>query len=84
MGVGKDHGRITHIIIDDIMRQKVVHVGFGNIVYMTNESYDKFKNPPFELIYRNSTLNVEMEEIHWTELYYVNWSYIEKQLPFIF
>ena len=76
-GIRKNHDRITHIIIDDIMREKVVHVGFGKIVYMTNESYDKFLSNPFELIYRNSTLTKEMEEIHWTEVYKVNWSYIE-------
>jgi hypothetical protein len=50
---------------------------------MNNNSYDKFLDQPFELIYRNATLNIEMEEIHWTELYSVNWTYIEKNLPFI-
>ncbi len=76
-GIGKNHSRITHIVIDDIMRERVVHVGFGKIVYMTNESYDKFHSQPFELAYRNATIDQNMEEIHWTELYSINWTYIE-------
>ncbi|ENO12026.1 hypothetical protein MBGDC06_00549 [Thermoplasmatales archaeon SCGC AB-539-C06] len=59
------------------MRERVVHVGFGKIVYMTNESYDKFQSQPFELAYRNATIDQNMEEIHWTELYSINWTYIE-------
>jgi len=75
-GIGKNHSRITHIIIDDIMKNKVVHVGFGKIFYMTNESYEKFSYQPFELAYRNATLNQDMEEEHWTEVYAVNWTFI--------
>lgn len=75
-GIGKNHSRITHIIIDDIMKDKVVHVGFGKIFYMTNESYEKFSYQPFELAYRNATLNQDMEEEHWTEVYAVNWTFI--------
>ena len=77
-GFDKNYSRITHIVIDDIMRERVVHVGFKHIVYMTNESYDKFMCQPFELIYRNATMNQDMEERHWTEVYKVNWTYIEK------
>ena len=75
-GIGKNHSRITHIIIDDIMKDRVVHVGFGKILYMTNESYEKFLYQPFELTYRNATLNQDMEEEHWTEVYAVNWTFI--------
>lgn len=75
-GIGKNHSKITHIIIDDIMKDKVVHVGFGKIFYMTNESYEKFSYQPFELAYRNATLNQDMEEEHWTEVYAVNWTFI--------
>ena len=82
LGIGKDHGRVTHVLIDDIMRNRVVHVGFGSIVYMTNASYDKFAQPPFELLYRNATLDPNREEVHWTELYQVNWEYIEQQMPY--
>ena len=62
------------------MRNEVVHVGFGKIVYMANESYEKFKHPPFELVYRNATLNDRGEEVHWAEIYRVNWTYIDKYL----
>jgi hypothetical protein len=77
-GIDKNYSKITHILIDDIMRDRVVHVGFGKIFYMTNESYEKFCAPPFELLYRNATYNENMEETHWAELYAVNWSFIVK------
>ena len=76
-GVGRKYSRITHIIIDDIMRDRVVHVGFGKIVYMTNESYNKFSYQPFKLVYRNETLNQNMEVKHWSEIYAVNWSFLQ-------
>jgi hypothetical protein len=76
-GVGKNHSRITHIIIDDVMKEKVVHVGFGKIYYMTNDSYEKFSHQPFELLYRNISLNQDLTVEHWTEIYGVNWTYIE-------
>ena len=81
-GIGKNYsGRITHVVIDDIMRDKVVHVGFGNIVYMTNETtqtaYEKFLQHPFGLIYRNATIDKNMKELHWVEVYEVNWTYLE-------
>ncbi len=76
-GISKNHSRITHIIIDDVMKEKVVHVGFGRIFYMTNESYEKFSYKPFELLYRNETLNEEMVVQHWTEIYGVNWTYLD-------
>ena len=73
-----NYSKVTHVVIDDIMKERVTHVGFGKIVYMSNESYNKFELQPFKLIYRNSTMNEEMEEVHWTELYEVNWTYIDK------
>jgi hypothetical protein len=85
IGIGKNHSRITHIIIDDIMKNDVVHVHFGLIRYMTNETwtaaYDKFLNQPFEMIYRNETIEADsdtQEPLHWTEIYEVNWTYIEE------
>ena len=77
-GKCRNYTRITHILIDDIMRDRVVHVGFGDIVYMTNESYDKFLNQPYERIYRNATFNEELVEEHWEEIYAVNWTYIDE------
>lgn len=92
MGIGKNHSRITHIIIDDIMLNDVVHVHSGCSKYMINESRDddtkyaayyKFNNseePVFSLIYRNETIDrnpITYEPTHWIEIYEVNWSYIE-------
>lgn len=79
-GVGKSYPRITHVIIDDIMRDRVVHVGFGQIFYMTDESYQKFSGEPFELVYRNVTLDSEGFEKSWSEIYVVNWSFINTYL----
>lgn len=85
IGVGKNHSRVTHILVDDIMKNDVVHVHFGLIKYMTNEtwnaSYLKFQQQPFELIYRNETIDIDpetMEPVHWAEVYKINWTYIEE------
>jgi hypothetical protein len=85
IGVGRNHSRITHILVDDIMKNDVVHVHFGLIKYMTNETwtaaYDKFLNQPFDMIYRNETMEVDqetLEPLHWAEVYEVNWTYIEE------
>jgi hypothetical protein len=79
-GIGKSYSKITHIIIDDIMKERVVNVGFGQIFYMTDESYDKFSDQPFELVYRNVTLDSDGFEKSWSEIYVVNWSYINSYL----
>ena len=76
-GIGKNYSRITHIIIDDILVERVVHVGFGKIYYMTEKSYAKFSEDPFILIYRNATLDPFGEEESWTEVYEVDWSFID-------
>lgn len=67
---------ITHILIDDIMRTKLVSFDVGRVYYMTNSSYEKFLEEPFTLIYRNATINAQLEEVHWVELYEVNYSKI--------
>ncbi len=67
---------VTHVLIDDIMREKVVNVDVGKYYHMENASYDKFKEKSFTLIYRNATYNDQMEEIHWIELYKINYSYL--------
>ena len=71
---------ITHILIDDIMREKVVNVDVGRYFHMTNESYDKFKEDPFTLVYRNATFNNDFEEVHWIEMYEINYSKIPSTL----
>ncbi len=94
MGIGKNHSKITHIIIDDIMKYEVVHISFttkGVISkYMRNDTrpeeeqfaaYEKFQKPPFKLICRNESLKLDkitFEPIHWTEVYEVDWNYIEE------
>jgi hypothetical protein len=61
------------------MRNHVVHIGFdGRKSFMTNDSFEKFLHQPFELIYRNATYNDAMIETYWTEVYLVNWTYIEE------
>lgn len=70
---------ITHILIDDIMRTNVINVDVGKYYYMTNASYDKFFDDPFSLIYRNATINNDLEEIHWIELYEINYSTLPTQ-----
>ena len=60
------------------MKERVVHVGFGKICYMINESYDKFSSAPFTLLYRNESVNDLLEIDHWTEVYEVDWNYIEE------
>jgi len=68
---------ITHILIDDIMRETVININVGKYYYMSNESYEKFISEPFEMIYRNATVNDIGEELHWVELYKINKSYFD-------
>jgi hypothetical protein len=76
----ENHYKVTHVFIDDVMRDVSVNVRVLQSVYMTNESYLKFTQEPFELIYRNTTVNQDNEEIHWAEVYRVNWTFIEQYL----
>ena len=88
-GIGRSYGKITHIVIDKLMKEEYVQYGcsFGKPkwAYMTNETwtkaYDKFSNQPFELLYRNESSDVDVltgEPVYWAEVYRVNWTYIEK------
>ena len=72
--------RVTHILIDDVMHDVSVNIHVLQSVYMTNKSYLKFSLEPFHLIFRNATINQDNEEIHWAEVYSVNWTFIEKNL----
>jgi len=77
----EEHYRlVTHVLIDDVMRDISVNVRVLQSVYMTNESYLKFSQEPFTLVYRNATVNQQNEEIHWAEVYSVNWTFIEQHL----
>lgn len=74
---------ITHILIDDIMRDNVINIDVGKYYYMTNASYNKFLEEPFSLIYRNATLDNDFEEIHWIELYEINYSQIQHETTYL-
>jgi hypothetical protein len=76
----ESHQKVTHVLIDDVMRDVSVNVRVTQSVYMTNESYLKFSQEPFMLVYRNATVNRDNEEIHWAEVYSVNWKFIEQYL----
>ena len=78
-GIGNDYSNITHVLIDDIMINNVLHFGFRtegiNISY---ESYDKFSLPVFELVHRVETIEMNLdtgEPVHWVEVYKVNLTY---------
>jgi hypothetical protein len=76
---GTDHHHlVTHVLIDDVMRDISVNVRVLQSVYMTNESYLKFTQEPFKLVYRNQTVNQNNEVIHWAEVYQVNWTFIDQ------
>jgi hypothetical protein len=76
----ENHSLVTYVLIDDVMRDTSVNVRVTYSVYMTNESYLKFNQEPFELVYRNVTLNQNLEEVHWAEVYKVNWTFIDQNI----
>jgi hypothetical protein len=76
----QNHNRVTYVLIDDVMRDTSVNVRVLYSLYMTNDSYLKFKQEPFQMAYRNVTVNQNQEEIHWAEVYQVNWTFINQYL----
>lgn len=76
----ENYPRVTHVLIDDVMRYSSVNIRVMQSVYMTDESYLKFYQEPFELLYRNATVNQQDEEVHWVEVYFVNWTFINQYL----
>lgn len=72
----ENHSRVTHILIDDVMRDTSVNIELMYSYYMTNESYLKFQREPFDLVYRNATVNADFEEVHWAEIYSIDWTYV--------
>jgi hypothetical protein len=76
----QNHSRVTYVLIDDVMRDTSVNVRVLYSVYMSNDSYQKFKLEPFQLVYRNATINQNPRELHWAEVYQVNWTFIEQYL----
>jgi len=76
----KGHQKVTFVLIDDVMRDVSVNVRVTQSIYMTNESYLKFSQEPFRLVYRNATVNQDNNEINWAEVYSVNWTFIDQYL----
>jgi hypothetical protein len=81
-GIGENYSysHITHVLVDDIMKNFVVHVGFRTEgINMTYESYEKFENNDiFELIHESKTEYYDTENgepEHWARIFRVNWSY---------
>jgi len=66
---------VSYIVIDDIMKNTIINIDVGKYYHMINESYYKFSSKPFNLIYRNSTINTDREELHWVEVYKLDNSY---------
>jgi hypothetical protein len=79
-GYTENPRKVTHILIDDVMREISVNIHVLQSVYMTNESYLKFSEEPFKLVYRNATVNEDNEETHWAEVYSVNWTFMKQYL----
>ena len=79
-GYTENPHKVTHVLIDDVMREISVNIHVLQSVYMTNGSYLKFSEEPFELVYRNATVNEDNEEIHWAEVYRVNWTFMKEYL----
>ena len=69
----ENHSRVTHILIDNVMNDSSINVGFYQCKIMNASSYEKFQRPPFALVYRNATLNPQGEEIRWAEVYEIDW-----------
>jgi len=81
-GIGKNYSysRITHILIDDIMKDIVIHTGRKKeVVYMTGEAYRKFNETDFfKLIHESKTEEWDSDAndwVHWARVFKVNWSY---------
>jgi MFS family permease len=70
--------RIEYVVIDFVMRYDGVQSNINETPRnLTPESYEKFRNPPFSLIYRSENIDGNK----WAELYEVDWDYIETNRP---
>ena len=81
LGLGKNYSRITHVLIDDVMYNDLVHLGIqkeGVVnAFMTEKSYKKFEYQPFELLHSEENIDKDTgERLRWSEIYKINWSYI--------
>lgn len=70
--------RIEYVVIDHVMRYEGVQSNINETPRnMTPESYAKFQEPPFSLIFRSESEDGEK----WAELYWIDWNYIEDNRP---
>ena len=83
-GLNGTYPKIGYVIISRDMKESGVY-GYGEIqnpmappVIISNESYEKFKHEPFELVFSNTSLNGN----DWVEVYRVNWTYIYKNMKY--
>lgn len=81
-GLNGTYPPIGYVLITKEMLENGVY-GYGDLqdpiappVMMTNESYEKFREEPFELIFENHTEDYS----DWVEIYWVNWTYIDENL----
>ena len=88
-GTTKEHNKITHVVIDKLMKENYVQYGLdreGTPLWseITNESFHKFNSTnAFNLIYRNESTELDpitKKPMFWAEVYKVNWTYIEKMV----
>jgi hypothetical protein len=81
LGIGKNYSRITHIFLDNIMVDNLVHLSIKHgTSYMTEPSYNKFQSLPFKLVYPEEQLYYDPltnNPISWAEIYEVDWEYID-------
>ncbi len=81
-GMNNTYPPIGYVVITKSMYEQGVY-GFNESqnpleppVIMGENGYEKFKNMPFKLIFRNST----DDESDWVEIYKVDWNYIQEYL----
>jgi len=71
---------ISYVILDSYMVDPKNGVfSYPLHYYMTNDSIEKFSHAPFVSMFRNETLDEEGLVDHWTEIYWVNLSYLQRQ-----
>jgi len=81
-GLNGTYPPIGYVVITKYMWEHGVY-GYNDLqnpieppVLMTNESYEKFKHEPFELVFYNYTDDLS----DWVQVYRVNWTYIYENI----
>jgi hypothetical protein len=78
-GLNGTYPRVGYVLINSNMYyngvygyQLSTHPSYDPPVYISNSSFQKFFNEPFEKVYYNST----SDNSQWVYVFYVNWTYI--------